>query len=64
MNDNQIEIVDTISIIFANLPSYKEKDVRRLIQERFNRLEAPDHEWSDIEDHVLGIIQKLKLVSP
>jgi len=64
MNDNQIEIVDAISIIFANLPSYKEKDVRRLIQERFNTLEAPDHEWGDIEDLVIGIIQKLKLVSP
>jgi hypothetical protein len=57
MNNKQKEIVELIIEIFSNL----RLDVKYLyiIKEKFNVLSSDDHEWSEIEDHVIEIIKKL-----
>ena len=57
MSNKQQEIADLIVEIFRNLKF----DVKYLyiIKEKFNILSSDDHEWSDIEYHIIEIIKKL-----
>ena len=60
MNANQKQIADTVVKIFSSL-DLKENNIRK-VGTAFNVLDAPDSEWTEIEDSVLRIIANLKEV--
>ena len=60
MNHKQIEILNTLVEIFST--ARLDKTDYNKIKEKFNILQSSDEEWSDIEDYVFIIINKLKFI--
>lgn len=59
MNNKQEEVLRLLVEIFSRVRLNHKLNVYK-IKEQFNELSLEDHEWSDIEDHVIEIIKKLE----